>query len=197
MKFKSDIDIDFGDRTQILKAIKHTPASIQRDGALIQHNTGVYVTPIPVDPEKGIASIDHESADERGYIKLDLLNVNLYQSVRNEAHLTVLMQTEPAWDLFNAEQAFFEELIHVKGHWNLLKRMPEPVDSIPRLAMFLSVIRPAKRHLAGKTWAEVATEVWKKPEDNSYYFKKSHAIAYANLVVVNMNLLAELAYQGN
>jgi len=197
MKFKSDIDIDFGDRTKILEFIKHTPASILRDGKLVPHNTGVYVTPVPVDPALGIATIDHESADQRGYIKLDLLNVNMYQNVRNEAHLTQLTETEPAWDLFNTEQAFFEELIHVKGHWSLLKRMPEPVDSIPRLAMFLAVIRPAKRHLVGRTWADVATEVWQKPENDGYYFKKSHAVAYAHLVVVNMNLLAELANKSN
>jgi hypothetical protein len=55
--------------------------------------------------------------------------------------------------------------------------------------MFLAIIRPAKRHLVGKTWKEVAETVWDKPEDDTYYFKKAHAIAYSNLVVVNMNLL--------
>ena len=67
--------------------------------------------------------------------------------------------------------------------------MPEAVNSIPRMAMFLSVIRPAKRHLIGKPWAEVASTVWDRPSDDSYYFKKSHAVAYAHLVVINMNLL--------
>jgi len=66
--------------------------------------------------------------------------------------------------------------------------MPEPVDSIPRLAMLLSIIRPAKRHLIGLPWSEVAKTVWEK-DDELYTFKKSHAIAYANLVVVHMNLL--------
>ena len=45
-----DIDIDFGDRDAVLKLIKHTPAAILRDGAMIKHNTGVYVNPIPLDP---------------------------------------------------------------------------------------------------------------------------------------------------
>jgi hypothetical protein len=190
MKFRSDIDIDFGDRTQILELIKSTPASIQRDGKLIPHNTGVYVTPIPVDPLVGIASIDHESAEARGYIKLDLLNVTLYQQIRDEAHLVQLMSAEPDWDRFNQDQEFFEQLIHVNNHWKLLKNMPEPVDSIPRLAMFLGVIRPAKRHLIGKSWAEVAAEIWQQPAEGIYYFKRSHSVAYSHLVVVNMNLLA-------
>ena len=31
MKFKSDIDIDFGNREQALKLLKHTPAGIMRE----------------------------------------------------------------------------------------------------------------------------------------------------------------------
>ena len=57
MKFKSDIDIDFGDRTQALNLLPHHPAGIMRDGVLIKHNTGVYATDIPTDPFTGIASI--------------------------------------------------------------------------------------------------------------------------------------------
>jgi hypothetical protein len=74
--------------------------------------------------------------------------------------------------------------------------MPEPVNSIPRMAMFLSVIRPAKRHLIGKPWAEVAKTVWEKPADDSYYFKQAHAISYAHLVVVHMNLICEQVSRG-
>jgi hypothetical protein len=74
--------------------------------------------------------------------------------------------------------------------------MPEAVTSIARMAMFLSVIRPAKRHLIGQTWATVAQTVWQRPDNDEYYFKKSHAVAYAHLVVVNMNLLCErLSYE--
>ena len=188
MKFQSDIDIDFADRRKVMTVIDHVPASQQRDGQLIAHNTGVYVTDMPVDPATGLAAIEYVSAEDRGYIKLDLLNVNLYQQVQDEQHLTELMQIDPDWDRFNTDQAFFEQLIHVNNHWRLLKQMPEPVDSIPRLAMFLAVIRPAKRNLAGRSWREVAGSVWEKDVD-VYQFKKSHAVAYAHLVVVNMNLL--------
>jgi hypothetical protein len=188
MKFQSDIDIDFADRQKILALVKHVPASQLKDAKLVSHNTGVYVTSIPVDPMLGIASLDYETAENRGYLKLDFLNVTLYQQIRNEEHLTQLMHAPPDWNRFNTDQAFFEQLIHVNNHWNTLKKMPEPVDSIPRLAMLLSVIRPAKRHLIGQGWRDIAGTVWEKPQDDSYYFKKSHAVAYAQLVVVNMNL---------
>jgi len=68
--------------------------------------------------------------------------------------------------------------------------MPSEVNSIPRLAMFLALIRPAKRHLIGQSWADIAKSIWDKNTDG-YSFKKSHAVAYAHLVVVHMNLLEE------
>jgi hypothetical protein len=190
MKFQSDIDIDFADREQILQLIKHTPASLRRNDALSAHNTGVHPTMIPADPFTGLASLDYEQAEDRGYLKLDFINVNLYRQVQDEAHLVELMNSTPNWQRFNTDKAFFEQLIHVNNHWDLLKRMPEPVDTIPRLAMFLSVIRPAKRNLTGTAWSEVAKHVWTRPDDGAYYFKKSHAVAYAHLVVVNMNLIS-------
>lgn len=187
IKFKSDIDIDFSDREQIISLLDVTPASILRDGKLVRHNTGVYAIDIPVDPFTAQASLDHSQAEDRGYVKLDFLNVNLYKQVRDEGHLIELMQ-EPDWaKLYDPEVC--AKLMHVNGHYDLLLQMPEPVDTVARLAMFLAIIRPAKRHLAGKTWKEVAETVWDKPSDDTYYFKKSHSVAYANLVVVNMNLL--------
>lgn len=195
MKFQSDIDIDFGDRTQALQLLEHVPASIQRDGALIPHNTGIYVTDIPQDPFTGIASIDYESAEARGYAKLDFLNVSLYTQIKNEQHLQDLMAQEPAWDLLY-DPEFCGQLIHIGNHYKTLIQMPEAVTSIARMAMFLSVIRPAKRHLIGQSWATVAETVWQQPDNGDYYFKKSHAVAYAHLVVVNMNLLCErLGYE--
>jgi hypothetical protein len=188
MKFTSDIDIDFANRDAALEHLHHHPAGIQRDGRLIRHNTGIYATKIPTDPFTGIASIDHHDAEDRGYIKLDFLNVSLYQRVGDEQHLNQLMSQEPAWDrLYDPE--FCAQLIHINAHYDTLIKMPEAVNSIPRMAMFLAVIRPAKRHLIGEKWANVAKTVWDRPADDGYYFKKSHAVAYAHLVVVNMNLL--------
>lgn len=198
MKFRSDIDIDFGNRDAVMQVIKCTPASINRDGQLVKHNTGVYVTDIPRDPFTGQASLDHKDAEDRGYMKLDFLNVSLYTQIKSEHVLNELLAMEPDWHRLNNDQAFFEQLIHVNNHWAVLKKMPEPVDTIPRLAMLLAIIRPAKRHLIGETWKTVAQTIWDKTEDG-YQFKKSHAVAYAHLVAVNMNAisLGYLANQGN
>ena len=186
MKFQSDIDIDFADRQQVLDLLNITPASIIRDGKLTKHNTGVYATDIPVDPFSGSASLDYQAAEARGYMKLDLLNVHVYKQVKNEEHLIKLMH-EPDWTKLY-DPAICAQLIHINNHYDTLLKMPEPVDSIPRLAMFLAVIRPGKRQLIGKTWKDVGLTVWDKVE-GEYSFKKAHAIAYAQLVVVNLNLL--------
>ena len=192
MKFKSDIDIDVADRDQALAVVKHTAASIIRDNKIAKHNTGVYFTDIPQDPCTGRASVDYEAAEQLGYIKVDVLNVGLYQQVQSEQHLQDLMQQEPAWDkLYDPD--FCAKLIHIGAHYDTLIRFPEAVNSIPRLAMFLACIRPAKRYLIGRTWREVAESVWEKPADGSYAFKRSHGVAYAHLVAVNMNLLTQVS----
>ena len=189
MKFNSDIDIDLADRQQLIDVLDVIPASQLRDGKLVKHNTGVYATQIPVDPFSGCASLDYETAEQRGYIKLDLLNVHVYRQVKNEEHLIELMH-EPDWArLYDPE--ICQQLVHINNHYETLLKMPEPVDSIPRLAMFLAVIRPAKRHLIGRPWSEVAKTIWDKPTDDGYYFKRSHSVSYAQLVVVNLNLLCE------
>jgi hypothetical protein len=50
--------------------------------------------------------------------------------------------------------------------------------------------------LIGKAWSEISKTVWDKGTDG-YIFKKAHAIAYAQLVVVHMNLLGQSFDQGD
>ena len=180
-----DVDIDFADRTQLLKYVGGTTARLDT-GA--KHNTGVYFTDIPVAHD-GLATLEHKQAETLGYFKLDLLNVSVYENVRDELHLVELMR-EPNWARLQDRQ-FFEKVIHIANHYELSTQMPEPVNSIPRMAMFLAVIRPGKRQLVGKTWSEVAESVWQPPADGGYFFKKSHSVAYAQLVAVHMNILEE------
>lgn len=194
MKFTSDVDIDFGDRSKILSKIQHIPASMLQNNELIMHKTGVYVTEIPQDLETGYAAIEYRAAEQRGYFKLDLLNVNLYKQIRDRAHLNELMDREPDW-LKLYDQDYFEQLIHIGNHYKTLVAMPEPIDSIDKIAMFLAIIRPGKRHLIGLPWNRVKETIWDKTE--LYSFKRSHGIAYAHLVVVNMNLLLDSSNKSN
>jgi len=180
-----DIDIDFANRDIILSKIQHHVARLDSGK---KHNTGVYVTAIPHSPVDNISTIEHKAAEDRGYFKLDFLNVSIYKDVRNEAHLEELMTKEPMWELLQHEE-FVDQLFHLNGHTSILKQTCP--TSVEQLAAVLAMIRPAKRHLIGKTWNEIMKEVWTKPTNGDYYFKKAHAVSYAMAVVVHMNLLVE------
>jgi DNA polymerase III alpha subunit len=180
-----DIDIDFADRNSVLEIVQHIPASL--DG-IKRHNTGVYCHSIPVNPLTGTASIDYKTAESRGYFKIDFLNVGVYKDVRDNKHLETLMNTEPLWDLLEQDD-FVDLLFHVNGHGSILRQMkPRTVE---QLAAVLAMIRPAKRHLIGQDWDTILKEVWVKPANDEYYFKKSHSLSYAMVVIVHMNLICE------
>jgi DNA polymerase III alpha subunit len=183
-----DIDIDFVDRTQALKLFKHVVASRIEDGKLVKHSTGVYLHEVPVDANTALCAVPFKDAEKHGYFKLDFLNVGIYKGVRDKQHLTELLNKEPLWDLLEQDD-FCNLLFHVNGHGDILRKMKP--KTIPQLAAVLAMIRPAKKHLIGKTWEEVGTEVWTKPTGDEYYFKKSHATAYAAAIVVQVNLICE------
>jgi hypothetical protein len=183
-----DIDIDFADRTSALKLFKTVTAAIEDNGTFKKHNTGVYCTSVPYNPITKISTVDYKQAEDRGYFKIDFLNVSVYEGVRDRAHLLQLMGTDPLWDLL-LDDDFVNNLFHVNGHGSILRQMAP--NTIEQLAAILAMIRPAKRYLIGKDWNTVMTEVWTKPTTDEYYFKKAHAVAYAHVIVVQMNLICE------
>ena len=180
-----DIDIDFADRDIILSQINHRVAKLDSGK---KHNTGVYVTECPHNPVDNLSTVDYKTAEERGYFKLDFLNVSIYKDVRDEAHLQELMEKEPLWQLLEHKD-FVDQVFHLSGHASLLQQLKP--SSVAQLAATLAIIRPAKRHLADKDWQTIMNEVWIKPTNGDYYFKKAHAVSYAMACVVHMNLICE------
>lgn len=183
-----DIDIDFQNRDEALALFKHIPASRIEDSKMVKHNSGVYLHNVPVDAETGLCAHTYNSNEAKDYFKLDFLNIGLYNGVESEEHLVSLMNKEPIWELL-LEDDFIEMLYHVNGHGDVLKKMKP--STIPQLSMVLAMIRPAKRYLIGKTWNEIEKEIWVKPDNDDYFFKKSHATAYSVAIVVQMNLICE------
>ena len=188
-----DIDIDFQDRSKVLSLIDHVPARLE-DGK--KHNTGVYCHAIPVNPLSGLAAIDYKEADSRGYFKIDFLNVNAYNGVRNEEHLKELLDAEPLWDLLE-DPAVCDQMFHINGYHQLIAKLKP--RSIEDLAMFLALLRPGKKHLIPVCEKEgfqgIHNEIWTKTDD-AYFFKKAHAVAYAHVIVVQLNLLCEQVSYG-
>jgi DNA polymerase III alpha subunit len=182
-----DIDIDFADRTQALKVLKHIDARIDTSK---KHNTGIYCTSVPYDPITGISTLDYKTAEERGYFKIDFLNVNVYEGVKSKEHLTQLLNEEPLWNLLE-EKEFCDKIFHVNGYHNLIAELKP--SSIEELAIFLALLRPGKKHLIPvckeKGFQAISDEIWTKTAE--YSFKKSHSIGYAHAIVVQMNLICE------
>lgn len=185
----TDVDIDVFGRDDILAGIECIYGRIDRpDGKHERHNTGVYFQNMPRDPLTNIGSIDHKVANEYGYFKIDFLNVNMYEGVRDEAHLLALMDKEPPWDFFEYEEVT-EQLFHLKGHSNLLQRFkPKSVDD---LGMILAIMRPGKAYLQREGWDRIRKEVWIKADAETYQFKRCHSIAYSLAIIVNLNLMIE------
>ena len=180
----ADIDIDFADRETALRLIQHVPAR-QSNGR--RHNSGIYVTDIPWDPVNQCAAIDYEEAEQRGYFKLDFLNMSVYQLVKDPAHYESMLTTPPPWERLWSDREWARQLVHVGNYTDLLAHMKP--DSIPRMAAFISIIRPGKAHLQTRPWAEVFATVWDGDDSQGYTFKKAHAISYAALVSLHMNLI--------
>jgi len=188
VKIDFDVDIDMSNRDDFLKLVNHTPASIEKDSNFTKHNTGVYFQNIPKFPLEGYSTIDHKQAEEDGWFKVDFLNNHIYENIIDETHLDKLIATEPMWELFTHKEVV-EKLFHISNHWDIVKQ--HPPKSLEQLAMILAMIRPGKRHLVGKDWKVIEEDVWVKPNDDTYFFKKSHSYGYALAIIVQLNLLCE------
>jgi hypothetical protein len=185
----ADIDIDLADREQLLQLIRATPARQLHQGQVRRHNSGVYVTDIPQDPVNECAAIDYETAEQLGYFKIDLLNMNVYQLIKNSEHYEQMLAQEPKWSRLWTDTKWAKQLVHIGNYTELLKTMRP--DSIPRMAAFISIIRPGKAHLQGQPWDQVFASVWDGDASQGFVFKQSHAISYAALVALHMNLLSQ------
>ena len=183
----ADIDIDFADRETVLKLIQHTPARQLHQGQVRRHNSGVYITDIPYDPISECAAIDYEEAEQRGYFKIDLLNMSVYQLIKSPEHYKEMLEAMPPWERLWSDPEWAKKIVHVGNYTDLLASMKP--DSIPRMAAFIAIIRPGKAHLQNKPWSEVFETVWDGDDRKGFVFKHSHSISYAALVALHMNLV--------
>ena len=190
----ADIDIDLANRDQLLALIQATAARQTHQGQIRRHNSGVYATDIPYDPVNACAAMDYETAEQLGYFKIDLLNMSVYTLIRDQSHYDQMLAQEPPWKRLWTDTEWASQLAHVGNYTELLKTMRP--DSIPRMAAFISIIRPGKAHLQGRPWEDVFASVWDGDASQGFVFKQSHAISYAALVALHMNLLNQSDEQG-
>jgi hypothetical protein len=184
----ADVDIDFANRNSILDLIKHVPARQENNGEVRKHNSGVFVTDIPVDPINKCSALDYREAENRGYFKIDFLNQSVYELIQDQAHYDRMLAKEPNWNLL-LDKKFCERVVHIGNYADLVKEMRP--DSMPRMAAFIAIIRPGKAHLRRQPWETVFASVWDGDDSRGFVFKKSHSLGYAKLIALHINLLEE------
>lgn len=186
-KHVPDIDIDVGDRTDILKVVDHIAAS-KVDKNISQHNVGVYFQNIPKDPVSNLASIDYKKAEDYGYIKIDFLNLEIYKKINDNNEIDRLMNKEPSWELLKYEE-IVKMLFHLADHYDIVKRI-QP-KSIEDLAICVALKMPGKRYLLDNQYNMdyIKENIWTKID--GIYFKKSHSIAYATVIAIQLNWIQE------
>lgn len=188
--WKSDIDIDVSPNTKKedygVRAIIYDESS----KSIKVHPSGFYCdSNIPIDKETGMSALDYKFAESLGYIKIDILTNNVYSRFKTKDEVKKSIETEPNWNLL-MDESFVNKLPHLANHFEIVE-MVAP-RSIIELADTLALIRPAKRHLIEKYIKNpkiVRTNLYRKPTNGKYYFKKSHAVSYAVMVVSMMNSL--------
>lgn len=177
MTASTDIDIDFYDRDKAVEGLQCVRASLHRKGELFPHPSGFYFQNVDVDPITGLAGIDDELANQLGLFKIDFLNASMYEGIENEDHLNLLLSIEPNWSLLG-DRTVVEQLPHIGEYYDLINKYP--IQSTEDLAVFLALIRRKHKWYKDKTWTQIKNTIWDRiTEEEGYYFKKSHSVAYS------------------
>ncbi|PPD53428.1 MAG: hypothetical protein CTY12_04930 [Methylotenera sp.] len=185
-----DIDIDFPSNFDPNKIFTNAiPASMVKKGAITKHPCGQYFQNIAIDPNTTVASIPYEEAQLLGYFKIDFLHNSALDLISSKEEMRRLINEDPDWDLLLNEHHVFK-LIHINKHAELLKQVRP--RSVLELADCLALIRPGKRQLLSHylhNKERVRKQLYTKTTE--YYFKQSHAIAYALTIKLQLHLIQQ------
>lgn len=183
-----DIDIDFRTDFNPKKLFPWTKASTVKDGVLRAHPCGVYPQKISIDDVTGLAAIPYKEAEEIGYIKIDCLHLGILDYFETREEIDALLDIEPDWGLLTipSEQ---KKLFQLSKHGDILS-MVKP-KSIEELADVLALIRPGKKQLVKLylTQREATRRILYAKDESGYSFKRSHAIAYALNIQLQLLLI--------
>jgi len=184
-----DIDLDLKTDFDPLELFDVTRASMIKNNELVKHNVGVYFQNIPIDSMTGLAAIPYEQAEEVGYFKVDFLHLSLLDVFETKHEIRELLKREPDWSLLMRPD-IVPKLFQIHKQYELISRLvPKSVED---LADCIALMRPGKRHLVDAYLKEkqlIRTELYRKPEDGKYYFKKGHAISYALNIMLQLHLI--------
>ena len=185
-----DIDIDVVDTFDVRKHFASAiRASVVKDEKLVPHPCGAYFQSIPKDPISSLAAIPYAEAEKLGYFKLDFLHIHTYSYFTSKAEISELLQHDPDWTLLKSPSVV-KKLFQLGKHYDLIQEIKP--SSIEEIADVLALIRPSKKNLLSlyKTNRPRARGLLYKIDDgDAYGFKRSHSIAYAMIIVLQLHLI--------
>ena len=185
-----DIDIDFKTDFDPLDYFDEAVRASQvNKGIITKHNAGVYFQKMAKDCVSGFAAIPYKEAEKEGYFKVDFLHLSLLDHFESKDEIRQLIKVEPDWLLLESA-VHVQKLFQIHRHYDIVNQIKP--TSVIELADAIALIRPGKRYLLDvylKDKTAVRPELYRKPEDDRYYFKKGHAISYALSIVLQLHLI--------
>lgn len=183
-----DIDIDLQSSFNPKDHFNWPRASIVKNDQLSQHPCGYYPQAIPTDPITGLAAIPYDKAEEIGYTKIDFLHLHVYNDFQAREEVEAYAAMEPDWSLLLVP-SIQKKLFQLSNHGDILSEI-QP-RSVIELADVLALIRPGKRNLVKlyKVQREATRRILYAKDESGYSFKKSHALAYAHVIILQLHLL--------
>lgn len=184
-----DIDIDTKTSFNPTALFPWVRASMVRDGQLSPHPCGVHPQRIPVDQLTGLSAIPYQAAEDIGYFKIDFLHLNVYDNFESREEIDHLLEIDPDWSLL-INPKHQKKLFQLSNHGDVLNSIAP--TSIEELADVLALIRPGKKQFIKlyKTQREATRRILYAKDESGYSFKKSHAIAYAMVIVLQLHLIS-------
>jgi hypothetical protein len=185
---KFDVDIDFKTDFNSSDYFPNwTRASLVKDEILKPHVCGVYPQNISIDQITNLSAIPYKEAEELNYFKVDMLHNSVYNHFNSKAEIDELLTMEPNWNLL-LDKNNVEKLFQLSRHYDIiLKIQPKSVED---LADTIALIRPGKASMLKLylSQKEMVRQVL-YTESDGYFFKRSHAIAYALTIVLQLHLI--------
>lgn len=157
------------------------------------HPSGVVIEDAPVDPVTELSCLHYTDCDRLGLYKVDLLTNNSYNIFKDQEEMNRYRDMEPDFSLLQVE-AICTKLPHIGNHYDMVKELKP--STISELADLLALMRPGKIHLiedyANPNKKGTVIKNLYRESVNGMYFKKSHAIGYAVMIVTVMNKLKDM-----
>lgn len=187
-----DIDLDFPTNFQPSDIFPTSvTASMVKNHTLTKHPCGVYFQTMPVDSVTNLAAIPYDKAEEYGFYKIDFLHLSLLDKLSSKQEIRDLIKTEPDWSLlWNPDHT--HKLFQLHKHFEVLNKVRP--TCVVELADCIALIRPTKRHLMDEYCAnKYATrpKLYRLTGEDKAAFRRSHSLAYALTVVIQLHLIAQ------